>query len=107
MHFMPPISIKARRLLAAAVLNPLHSPVLCLAERRLLVGDALPQRPKRKPTIKPLPQSGLLNRLQAFLPTLEAANAGLEQQLAAGLPQADVAMERGRCGCWHGNSVST
>lgn len=64
------------------------------AEQQLLVGDAAPRRPRHKPPIKPLPPSGLLGKLQAFLPTLEAANADLEQQLASGA-QAEVAMERG------------
>lgn len=60
------------------------------------MGDAQPRRPKRKPAIKAVPQSGLLDRLQAFLPTLQAANDDLQQQLAAGQPESEVAMERGR-----------
>lgn len=69
--------------------NPCH----VLAERRLLVGDAAPpRRPPAKPPIKPLPASGLLGRLHAFLPELQAANAALEGQAAT-----EVAMERGRC----------
>lgn len=57
------------------------------------MGDAAPpRRPPRKPPIKPLPTSGLLGRLQSFLPELQAANAALEGQAAG-----EVAMERGRC----------
>ncbi|PSC69276.1 dentin sialophospho isoform B [Micractinium conductrix] len=73
-------------------------------ERRLLVGDAAAappaasgRRPRGKPPIKPVAPSGLLGRLQAFLPSMEAANAELEQRLAAGAAPADMAMERGRC----------
>ena len=62
------------------------------AERRLLVGEQAPRRPRSKPGIKAVPQSGLLGRLQAFLPTLEAANADLQAQ-----PAEEVAMEHGRC----------
>lgn len=61
------------------------------------MGDAAPRRPRNKPAIKPVPTSGLLGRLQAFLPSLEAANAELQQQLET-QPAAAVAMERGRCG---------
>ena len=70
-------------------------PSPCPTERRLLVGDAAPRRPRNKPAIKPLAPSGLLGRLQAFLPALEAANADLQQQLEQ-LPASEVAMERGR-----------
>ncbi|PRW33293.1 hypothetical protein C2E21_7933 [Chlorella sorokiniana] len=63
-------------------------------ERRLLVGDAAPRHPRSKPTIKPVAPSGLLGRLQAFLPALEAANADLQQQLEQH-PASEVAMERG------------
>lgn len=58
------------------------------------MGDAAPRRPRHKPAIKAVPPSGLLGRLQAFLPTLEAANANLQQQLDAGGGE-QVAMERG------------
>lgn len=70
-------------------------PSPCPTERRLLVGDAAPRRPRNKPSIKSLAPSGLLGRLQAFLPALEAANADLQQQLEQ-LPASEVAMERGR-----------
>ena len=69
----------------------LHPPQLHRPEeRRLLVEQ--PQRPRRKPNIKAVPQSGLLGRLQAFLPTLQAANADLAQ-----LPPGAAVMERCRC----------
>ncbi len=70
---------------------PSHRPT----ERRLLVGDAAPRPPRNKPAIKPVAPSGLLGRLQAFLPALEAANADLQQQLEQ-QPASEVAMERGR-----------
>ncbi|KAL4419374.1 hypothetical protein ABPG77_002901 [Micractinium sp. CCAP 211/92] len=72
----------------------LEVPSSTALERRLLVGDVAPRRPRHKPTIKPVPPSGLLDRLQAFLPTLEAANADLQHQLETGGGE-QVAMERG------------
>lgn len=82
--------------LPAAHSPALLRPMTTYTERRLLVGDAAPRRTRHKPAIKAVPPSGLLGRLQSFLPSLEAANTELQQRLEV-QPSAEVAMERGRC----------
>lgn len=70
--------------------------LLACAEQRLLVK---PHKPRTKPDIQLQPPSSLLDRLQAFLPALQTANAEL-----AVAPASDVVLECGRrvlsgCSC--------
>lgn len=58
-----------------------------LAVGRLLLEPSLP--PKKRPQIQPQQPSGLLERLQSFLPGLEAANAKLNGKQAS-----EISIER-------------
>mmetsp|Transcript_9071 Transcript_9071/g.33339 ORF Transcript_9071/g.33339 Transcript_9071/m.33339 type:complete len:192 (-) Transcript_9071:312-887(-) len=74
----------------------LEVPDVAVPGKNLQALAGLPEPPEPGFTTKeaPLPPcSGLLARLQEFLPELEAANNKLERQLAQGMPQNEVDVE--------------